>query len=43
VVADVVRVVLLGAFPFVSRVWQIYVLVFLINAVIAETRVTILG
>ena len=35
VTADVVRVVLLGAFPFITTVWQIYALIFAINAVTA--------
>jgi MFS transporter, NRE family, putaive nickel resistance protein len=35
VAADVLRVVLLGAFPFITAVWQIYVLIFAINAVTA--------
>jgi NRE family putative nickel resistance protein-like MFS transporter len=33
--ADVVRVVLLGLFPFITAVWQIYALIFAINAVTA--------
>lgn len=35
IAADVVRVVLLGAFPFITAVWQIYLLIFAINAVTA--------
>src|SRR5215212_11779764 len=35
IAADVLRVVLLGAFPFITAVWQIYVLIFSINAVTA--------
>lgn len=35
VAADVLRVVLLGAFPFITAVWQVYVLIFAINAVTA--------
>jgi MFS transporter, NRE family, putaive nickel resistance protein len=35
VAADVLRVVLMGAFPFITAVWQIYVLIFAINAVTA--------
>src|SRR5215217_791729 len=35
VTADVLRVVLLGAFPFITAVWQIYALIFAINAVTA--------
>lgn len=35
VAADVLRVLLLGAFPFITTVWQIYALIFAINAVTA--------
>ncbi len=35
VAADVIRVALLGFFPFVTTVWQIYGLIFVINAVTA--------
>ena len=35
IAADVVRVVLLGAFPFITAVWQIYLLIFAVNAVTA--------
>lgn len=35
VAADVIRVALLGLFPFVTTVWQIYALIFAINAVTA--------
>ncbi|HKC65550.1 MAG TPA: MFS transporter [Pyrinomonadaceae bacterium] len=35
VAADLVRFGLLAAFPFITTVWQIYVLIFLINAVTA--------
>lgn len=35
IAADVVRFGLLSAFPFITAVWQIYVLIFLINAVTA--------
>jgi NRE family putative nickel resistance protein-like MFS transporter len=35
IVADVLRVLLLGAFPFITTVWQVYVLIFAINAVTA--------
>src|SRR3954471_17400631 len=33
--ADVLRVVLMGAFPFITAVWQVYLLIFLLNAVTA--------
>lgn len=33
--ADVVRVALMAAFPFITAVWQVYVLIFLLNAVTA--------
>jgi MFS transporter, NRE family, putaive nickel resistance protein len=35
IVADVLRVGLLGAFPFITTVWQIYLLIFVLNAVTA--------
>lgn len=35
ITADVLRVALLGAFPFITAVWQIYALIFAINAVTA--------
>src|SRR5436190_12734634 len=35
IVADVVRFALLAFFPFITSVWQIYVLIFAINAVTA--------
>jgi NRE family putative nickel resistance protein-like MFS transporter len=35
VAADVLRVALLGAFPFITAVWQIYLLIFAVNAVTA--------
>ena len=35
IAADVLRVLLLGAFPFITAVWQVYVLIFAINAVTA--------
>ncbi len=35
IAADVVRFALLGVFPFIQSVWQIYVLIFLINAATA--------
>lgn len=35
VTADLLRVALLGAFPFVTAVWHVYVLIFAINAVTA--------
>jgi NRE family putative nickel resistance protein-like MFS transporter len=35
VAADVLRVLLLGAFPFITAVWQIHALIFAINAVTA--------
>ena len=35
VAADLGRVLLMGAFPFITAVWQIYVLIFLLNAVTA--------
>lgn len=35
VTADLLRVGLLGTFPFITTVWQIYVLIFAINAVTA--------
>lgn len=35
VVADALRVLLLGAFPFITAVWQVYALIFAINAVTA--------
>lgn len=33
--ADIVRVALMGVFPFITAVWQVYVLIFLLNAVTA--------
>lgn len=35
IAADLVRVGVMGAFPFITSVWQIYVLIFLVNAVTA--------
>jgi MFS transporter, NRE family, putaive nickel resistance protein len=35
VAADLVRVLLMGAFPFITAVWHVYVLIFLLNAVTA--------
>jgi MFS transporter, NRE family, putaive nickel resistance protein len=35
VAADLVRVLLMGTFPFITTVWQIYLLIFLLNAVTA--------
>lgn len=35
VAADLARVLLMGAFPFISAIWQIYTLIFLLNAVTA--------
>jgi NRE family putative nickel resistance protein-like MFS transporter len=35
VAADLIRVGLMGAFPFISAVWQIYLLIFVLNAVTA--------
>ena len=35
IAADVLRVLLLGVFPFITAVWQVYVLIFAINAVTA--------
>src|SRR6266404_5059573 len=35
IVADVIRFALLALFPFITAVWQIYVLIFAINAVTA--------
>lgn len=35
IAADLIRVAIMGAFPFITAVWQIYVLIFLINAVTA--------
>lgn len=32
IASDLIRFALLGAFPFVQEIWQIYVLIFLINA-----------
>jgi MFS transporter, NRE family, putaive nickel resistance protein len=33
--ADLLRVALMGAFPFITAVWHVYVLIFLLNAVTA--------
>lgn len=35
IAADLLRVGVMGAFPFITAVWQIYVLIFLVNAVTA--------
>ena len=35
IIADVVRFALLALFPFITEVWQVYLLIFLINAVTA--------
>ncbi len=35
VAADLLRVAIIGAFPFITAIWQIYVLIFLVNAVTA--------
>ncbi|HEY0995633.1 MAG TPA: MFS transporter [Gemmatimonadaceae bacterium] len=35
VAADAVRVILMGSFPFITAVWQIYLLIFLLNAATA--------
>ena len=35
VTADLVRVLLMGAFPLITSVWQIYLLIFVLNAVTA--------
>ncbi len=35
VAADLSRVLLMGTFPFITHVWQIYVLIFVLNAVTA--------
>lgn len=35
IAADVLRVAIMGAFPFITSIWQIYVLIFLVNAVTA--------
>src|SRR5438132_10652108 len=40
IVADVIRFALLALFPFITAVWQIYVLIFAINAVTAFFTLT---
>ena len=38
ILADLVRVVLMALFPFVQSVWQVYLMIFLINAATAFSR-----
>ena len=35
VASDLIRVALMGVFPFISQVWQVYLLIFVLNAVTA--------
>ena len=35
IAADLIRVAIMGVFPFITAVWQIYILIFLVNAVTA--------